>query len=218
MLAKWVVFSVRGYLSDSWNLLDGSIVLISLLSLLDSIESLNFLRALRVLRALRPLRLLHRFPGMQVVVISLMKAASYISPYLPISPYISHQVVVISLMKAGPAIINVMVVMLLFWTIFGILGVQVFKGTFYQCSPSETLANLTEVECLAAGGGWLRHSPGFDNIFEAIVTLFEVRTLENWARVRANPNLSPNPNPKPTPNINPSPSPTPTPRILPLPR
>ena len=87
MLAKWVVFSVRGYLSDSWNLLDGSIVLISLISLLDSIDSLNFLRALRVLRALRPLRLLHRFPGMQVVVISLM--------------------------KAGPAIINVMVVMLL---------------------------------------------------------------------------------------------------------
>ena len=70
MLAKWVVFSVRGYLSDSWNLLDGSIVLISLLSLLDSIESLSFLRALRVLRALRPLRLLHRFPGMQVRVIS----------------------------------------------------------------------------------------------------------------------------------------------------
>ena len=190
MLAKWEVFSVRGYLSDSWNLLDGSIVFISLLSLLDSIESLNFLRALRVLRALRPLRLLHRFPGMQVVVISLM--------------------------KAGPAIINVMVVMLLFWTIFGILGVQVFKGTFYQCSPSETLANLTEAECLAAGGGWLRYSPGFDNIFEAIVTLFEVRTRENWARGRANPNLSPNPNPNPNPNINPAPARTRTPRILPL--
>ena len=192
MLAKWVVFSVRGYLSDSWNLLDGSIVFISLLSLLDSIESLNFLRALRVLRALRPLRLLHRFPGMQVVVISLM--------------------------KAGPAIINVMVVMLLFWTIFGILGVQVFKGTFYQCSPSETLANLTEAECLAAGGGWLRYSPGFDNIFEAIVTLFEVRTLENWARGRANPNLSPNPNPDINPTPTPAPARTRTPRILPLPR
>ena len=192
MLAKWVVFSVRGYLSDSWNLLDGSIVFISLLSLLDSIESLNFLRALRVLRALRPLRLLHRFPGMQVVVISLM--------------------------KAGPAIINVMVVMLLFWTIFGILGVQVFKGTFYQCSPSETLANLTEAGCLAAGGGWLRYSPGFDNIFEAIVTLFEVRTLENWARGRANPNLSPNPNPDINPTPTPAPARTRTPRILPLPR
>ena len=101
---------VRGYLYDSWNLLDGSIVIISLISLLDSIDSLNFLRALRVLRALRPLRLLHRFPGMQVVVISLM--------------------------KAGPAIVNVMVVLLLFWLIFGILGVQIFKGTFYQASRS----------------------------------------------------------------------------------
>ncbi len=84
MLAKWVVFSVRGYLSDSWNLLDGSIVLISLLSLLDSIESLNFLRALRVLRALRPLRLLHRFPGMQVVAIS--PIPPHTSTYLPTSP------------------------------------------------------------------------------------------------------------------------------------
>ena len=73
--------------------------------------------------------------------------------------------------------------MLLFWTIFGILGVQVFKGTFYQCSPSDVLANLTEPECLAAGGGWLRYSPGFDNIFEAVVTLFEVSTLENWVPI-----------------------------------
>ena len=51
---------------------------------------------------------------------------------------------------------------------------------FCQCSPSNELANLTETECVSAGGGWLRYSPGFDNIFEAIVTLFEVRTPNTY--------------------------------------
>ena len=161
MVAKVVVFTLRGYSSDLWNLLDGTIVLVSLLSLLDSIDSLDFLRALRVLRALRPLRLLHRFPGMQVVVISLF--------------------------KAGPAIANVMVVLFLFWLIFGILGMQIFKGTFYRCSPADEHAHLSQLECEALPSeleaSWQRYAPGFDNIFEATVTLFEVSTLENWVPI-----------------------------------
>jgi len=39
---------------------------------------------------------------------------------------------------AVPNIINVIIVSLLFYIIFGIIGVNYFKGTFYYCSFGDT--------------------------------------------------------------------------------
>ena len=57
---------------------------------------------LRVLRALRPLRIISRWEGMRIVVHSLLYSI--------------------------PAIFNVFLVCLMFWLIFAIAGVQLFKG------------------------------------------------------------------------------------------
>ena len=46
------------------------------------------------------------------------------------------QVVVMSLVKAVPGIVNVMVLISIFWLIFAILGVSLFKGKLYSCSDS----------------------------------------------------------------------------------
>ena len=43
------------------------------------------------------------------------------------------QIVVNALMFAIPAIFNVLLVCLVFWLVFSILGVQLFGGKFYKC-------------------------------------------------------------------------------------
>lgn len=48
------------------------------------------------------------------------------------------QVVVNALFKSIPELGNVFVVSLLFWLIFGILGMQLFMGKFVSCSDPET--------------------------------------------------------------------------------
>jgi voltage-gated sodium channel type II alpha len=42
--------------------------------------------------------------------------------------------VVTSVMQAVPAVFNVLLISLMFYLIFGILGVIFFKGSFYSCT------------------------------------------------------------------------------------
>lgn len=46
---------------------------------------------------------------------------------------LARQIVVNALMFAIPAIFNVLLVCLVFWLVFSILGVQLFGGKFYKC-------------------------------------------------------------------------------------
>ena len=95
------------YIRSAWNCLDGFIVLTSILSLFFDDERLLIVRSFRLLRALRPLRMISRLRGMQLVVTSLIRAI--------------------------PSVINVLAFGVFLFLIFGILGVQLFGGTFYSC-------------------------------------------------------------------------------------
>eukprot|EP00879_Flechtneria_rotunda_P025426 GHRR01027021.1.p1 GENE.GHRR01027021.1~~GHRR01027021.1.p1 ORF type:complete len:328 (+),score=111.28 GHRR01027021.1:974-1957(+) len=91
------------YLQNPWNVLDFAIVLIGILLMAMSLagsstRSLGGLRALRTLRAVRPLRVASRMEGMKVVVNSLFASL--------------------------PPLGNVLLVCLLFYLIFGIMGVD----------------------------------------------------------------------------------------------
>lgn len=101
------------YLRDYWNLLDFTIVTFSILNwVLDSVSDINvsFLRGFRALRALRPLRMVSKNEGMRVVVNSLLTSI--------------------------PNLLNVLLISLLFFLVFGILGVQLFKGSMGSCNDS----------------------------------------------------------------------------------
>lgn len=171
MVMKVTAWGIRGYVSDAWNWLDASIVLISIISLLDFLDFLRPLRALRTLRALRPLRLVSRYPALQVQASS---PKSHRAPALTAPPAL--QLVVEALFLAMPAIFNVLLVLLLFWLVFGLLGVQLFAGQFGSCVlyvppgiaegthlllpiPNLTAADAcatadAELEALDAAGGW----------------------------------------------------------------
>lgn len=69
----FIINGKNSYLRDSWNVLDFSIVLISLVSL--SIDTdISFIKVLRVARILRPLRLIQKSQSLKVAITALMKA------------------------------------------------------------------------------------------------------------------------------------------------
>ena len=68
-----------------------------------------------------------------------------------------QQVVVSALVKAVPGLWSVLVLLSLFWLVFAILGVSLFKGGARSCDID---AALDQPQCEAAGGTWTRH-PNF---------------------------------------------------------
>ena len=101
-------------------------------------------KTMRTLRALRPLKALSRFEGIRVVVNALISSI--------------------------PSIFNVLLVCLVFWLIFSIMGVQLFAGRFYKCVypnqtkvPFEIVANINE--CRAKNLTWINSRINFDNVF-----------------------------------------------------
>jgi len=64
-------------------------------------------------------------------------------------------VAVRALILGIPNILNVTLIMLLFFLIFGVIFVSGFKGKFYFCSDDIGLIDITSKwDCLNAGGVW----------------------------------------------------------------
>nr|XP_046232646.1 voltage-dependent T-type calcium channel subunit alpha-1G isoform X2 [Scatophagus argus] len=156
-------FGEKAYLRSSWNILDGMLVMISVIDILVSLISnsgtkiLGMLRVLRLLRTLRPLRVISRAPGLKLVVETLMS----------------------SLKPIG----NIVVICCAFFIIFGILGVQLFKGKFFVCQ-GEDVRNITnKSDCLLAKYKWVRHKYNFDNLGQALMSLFVLASKDGWVDI-----------------------------------
>uniref|UniRef100_A0A2K6ESW7 Sodium channel protein n=1 Tax=Propithecus coquereli TaxID=379532 RepID=A0A2K6ESW7_PROCO len=142
---KWVAFGFTKYFTSAWCWLDFIIVIVSVPSLIK----LNGLKYFRTLRALRPLRALSQFEGMKVVVNALIGAI--------------------------PAILNVLLVCLIFWLIFCILGVNFFSGKFGRC------INGTDMNSrINRSFSWYNVEVNFDNVGNAYLALLQVATFKGW--------------------------------------
>uniref|UniRef100_A0AAY4E0Y9 Sodium channel protein n=1 Tax=Denticeps clupeoides TaxID=299321 RepID=A0AAY4E0Y9_9TELE len=166
MLLKWVAYGFVKYFTNAWCWLDFLIVDVSLVSLIANAlgySELTAIKSLRTLRALRPLRALSRFEGMRVVVNALLGAI--------------------------PSIMNVLLVCLIFWLIFSIMGVNLFAGKYYHCvnSTTDELFPIKDVnnksECLALvndSARWKNVKINFDNVGAGYLALLQVATFKGW--------------------------------------
>ncbi|XP_062421881.1 sodium channel protein type 4 subunit alpha B isoform X2 [Pungitius pungitius] len=169
MILKWVAYGFKTYFTNAWCWLDFLIVDVSLVSLTANIlgySELGAIKSLRTLRALRPLRALSRFEGMRVVVNALVGAI--------------------------PSIFNVLLVCLIFWLIFSIMGVNLFAGKFYHCF-NETSAEMflpedvnNKSECFALMKAnftevrWKNIKVNYDNVGMGYLSLLQVATFKGW--------------------------------------
>uniref|UniRef100_A0A3B4H6P2 Sodium channel protein n=1 Tax=Pundamilia nyererei TaxID=303518 RepID=A0A3B4H6P2_9CICH len=169
MLLKWVAYGFVKYFTNAWCWLDFFIVDVSIVTLIANAlgySDLGPIKSLRTLRALRPLRALSRFEGMRVVVNALVGAI--------------------------PSIMNVLLVCLIFWLIFSIMGVNLFAGKYYYCF-NETAEEYflpdevnNKTECLKLISDnytevrWKNVKINFDNVGAGYLALLQVATFKGW--------------------------------------
>jgi len=177
--------SHNAYMSSNWNRLDGFVVLVSVLGAF--FPNLTMFRAFR---AIRPLRIAVRIDQVKVVLGALVRAV--------------------------PAMLNVMVFCFSFWFVLGILGTTFFMGQFRSChckedyEPGDQHTDPGAYEKLYYGDTWgpegeeremktredCRAFPGecewrdewfnFNDIFQAIHSLFVLATMSNWNEIMYN--------------------------------
>uniref|UniRef100_H0YQI2 Sodium channel protein n=1 Tax=Taeniopygia guttata TaxID=59729 RepID=H0YQI2_TAEGU len=162
MLLKWVAYGFKKYFTNAWCWLDFLIIDVSLINLFGS--TFGPMKSLRTLRALRPLRALSRFEGMRVVVNALLGAI--------------------------PSIMNVLLVCLIFWLIFSIMGVNLFAGKFGKCVNmtdensvlDNNIKNKTDCGMYNNTGKifWVNVKVNFDNVGSGYLALLQVATFKGW--------------------------------------
>jgi len=165
LISYGFLFHKGAFCRVPFNVLDVVVVTVSLISIFGG-SGIGFLKILRVLRVLRPLRAINRAPGLKQVV----------------------QCMIVSVKSIG----NIMAVTVLLIFMFGVIGVQLFKGKFFMCTDLSMNDNRTcQGEFITYADGdinkpiveareWVRSPFHYDNIMQAMLTLFVVATFEGW--------------------------------------
>lgn len=164
VVAAGMFYGHEAYFTSGWNIMDGSLVIISIIDLLMGLISesspriFGILRVFRLLRSLRPLRVINRAPGLKLVVQTLLS----------------------SLRPIG----NIVLICCTFFIIFGILGVQLFKGTFFYCDGNNLKGVKNKTDCLArAGNAWNNRKYNFDDLGKALMSLFVLSSRDGWVNI-----------------------------------
>ncbi|XP_031337062.1 sodium channel protein para isoform X6 [Photinus pyralis] len=181
MLIKWLALGFQKYFTNAWCWLDFVIVMVGgngmeeweiycvlQVSLINFIASLcgaggiQAFKTMRTLRALRPLRAMSRMQGMRVVVNALVQAI--------------------------PSIFNVLLVCLIFWLIFAIMGVQLFAGKYFKCVDQNKSTLSYEIipdrnACDTENYTWENSRMNFDHVGKAYLCLFQVATFKGWIQI-----------------------------------
>ncbi|CAF3603222.1 unnamed protein product [Adineta steineri] len=180
VISNGLICGQHTYLHTGWNVMDGSLVIISIIDIATmnrtsvgvSSTSTNhesdattrifsMLRVFRLLRTLRPLRVISRAPGLKLVVQTLLS----------------------SLRPIG----HIVVICCTFFIIFGILGVQLFKGKFYYCDGALARDVITRQQCeTMADHRWRNQQYNFDNLGQALLALFVLASRDGWVQIMYN--------------------------------
>nr|XP_026689963.1 voltage-dependent L-type calcium channel subunit alpha-1D isoform X2 [Ciona intestinalis] len=166
MVAYGVILHKGSFCRNSFNLLDLLVVGVSLISIFGNSDGFSVVKILRVLRVLRPLRAINRAKGLKHVV----------------------QCVIVAISTIG----NIFIITTLLQFMFACIGVQLFKGRLYGCTDE---SKSTREECKGDfyaipqdGFGqphikkreWVNNDFNYDNVLNAMLTLFVVATFEGW--------------------------------------
>jgi len=110
---------------------------------------------------------------------------------------IGMKTVVNALLESIPALISVLLIVLLFLLVFGILGIQLFKGQLGVCNDEddaiemkadcrgEFLVPIFDYRGVQIGTMWQQREwsvpfNNYDDIFISMLTFFEIATLSGW--------------------------------------
>ncbi|KAL3270430.1 hypothetical protein HHI36_020985 [Cryptolaemus montrouzieri] len=165
-IAYGCILHEGAFFRSAFNVLDLIVVCVSLSSLWSGEAGMSVFKILRVLKVLRPLRAINRAKGLKHVV----------------------QCVIVAIKTIG----NIVLVTCLLQFMFAVIGVQLFKGKFSECTDHSKLeASQCNGTYLIFQDGditrpkleeriWKTYRFHFDNVAKAMLTLFTVSTFEGW--------------------------------------
>ena len=158
IIAEGFLFGKGAYLKDSWSKLDFFIVVTAIIDM--SLGSVD-LSILKLFRTLRPLRIISRNPDMKIIISSLAESML--------------------------GIFNVLIIIVMVFLMFGILGINLLQGKLNFCNASAELEHnffgpygTDQAACEAAGGVWTTQFINFENILNSLLSLYVFSTRENW--------------------------------------
>jgi len=82
------------------------------------------------------------------------------------------------------AISNIIAISMVLYFIFGVIGINYFKGRFYDCqiNSSVNFSSLTDKwNCINMGGEWVNNFFNFDNSGNAMSTIFMLTNMASWS-------------------------------------
>ncbi len=171
VLGMGFVMNSGSYLRDPWNVLDFVIVAFGYLGYLQIGGGLD-LKALRSFRVMRPLRTITSIEGLKILMSALVSSL--------------------------PLLMDTIVILLFFYTIFAIAGLQLWHGILRKrCLNIETGDVDDSKTCgyqdcgegsicvtYLSNPNW--GATNFDNIFSALLTVYQSVTLEGWTDTQLN--------------------------------
>jgi hypothetical protein len=177
--SKIIAFGFYGgktaYLSSAWNVMDFFIVVMSVFDFIPGMSGGNF-TAIRSFRVLRPLRTITKFPELRFLVSLLLSCI--------------------------PMLANVFGLNFFIYFVFGILGMQLFGGALrgrcysledgsvmldpfswqYICGEG-SLPCPKGYTCLKLGENPSHGVVTLDDIYHALIVIFQIMTQEGWVDV-----------------------------------
>jgi len=155
MILKMIGYNVwkgpGAYLKSGFNKLDCFVVISSLLTYVGG-DAIP-VKTLRILRVLRPLRTIQRLPGLKLVITVIIRSI--------------------------PSIKYVCIIGFGMMIVLGITGMELFLGEMSSCTRAGE-EGYDKAKCLEEGGVWQSNRFNFDNIGQAMITIFIISTGDNW--------------------------------------
>ena len=154
IISGGLILDRGSYLRDYRNILDVSTIILAFLGLFASTS--DALRGLLLIRLWRPMSLIYK--------------RKYINDLLS------------ALLSSLYQIVNVFLAVFIVWLVFSIIGIQLFHDRFGFCEYRSNFG-VSQDQCAEENGKWEIFVLNFDNIYHALVSIFALSTLDNWANL-----------------------------------
>jgi hypothetical protein len=154
---------VKHFWKSGWNVFDTIIVSVGVLTMVNILGPP--LDKLKLMRAFRVFRLFKRIESLNKIIVALLNSI--------------------------PGVVNAFVVMLVFFCIYAILAVELFRG-FGEGGVYHTFDSMTGINTTVhavSGRGYTLGIEYYGTFMRALYTLFQVMTGESWSEAVARPLL-----------------------------
>ena len=80
-----------------------------------------------------------------------------------------------------PKVLTLLTVTIMMYSYFALILVKAYKDDFYNCENEYEGASIsTKYDCMQWGGDWVQQSMNTANLFNSVLFLFSVATMEGW--------------------------------------